>query len=657
MSKSKKAKKVRSVPKETHTTSSMDFVTRFQPYFSPIIFFVACLLYVNTVFYDYTQDDAIVIYDNMFTEKGFEGIPGHLKNDTFYGFFKTEGKAKLVSGGRYRPLTPIMFSIENAIFGEAPFAKHLINILLYGLLCILIYKTLILLFLPSLGGQNGFHLFVFLAALLFTAHPIHTEAVANIKGRDEIMSMMGAVLGLYYAFKYIDSPKTKFLLFAGIAYFLGLMSKETTITYLAVIPLAAYYFRPKSFMKVGKPMLIVFVSSLFFIVIRTSVLGFDFGGTPQELMNNPFLKIVGNSYVPFEFGEKAATIIYTLGKYIGLLLFPHPLTHDYYPRHIALMTFGNWQVILSLLLYLGLGLYAIKNFKKRNITSFCILYFIVTTSIVSNIIFPIGTNMSERFMFMPSLGFCVLIAYLAHNFSGNQSKKFVLLGVGLILLAYSAKTVSRNQVWKDDFTLFTTDVKTSTNSAKVLNAAGGALVTESAKPENVNQQQQMLQTAVPYLNKALEIHPNYKNAALLLGNAYFYQGNFDAAIKSYERALAIAPEYKEAVKNLAIAYRDGGRRAGEIEQNLQKAKEYLNRSIQLVNTDPDSYRLLGITHGMDGEHPEAIKYFTKVVELLPNNASAYVNLGKAYKYYGDEESSQKMFQKAIQLDPKALEKN
>lgn len=654
MPKRKKENKIKVSPK---TIKSIPLSIKEKIIYPLTVFLSAFLLYATTIGYEYTQDDAIVIYDNMFTEQGLAGIPGHLNNDTFYGFFKTEGKAKLVSGGRYRPLTPIMFSIENAIFGKGPGAKHFINITLYGLLCVIIYHLLLLMLKPIYGDKKGFYLFTFLAALLFATHPIHTEAVANIKGRDEIMSMMGAVLSLYFTLKYMDNKKFIYLFGIGFTFFLGLMSKETTITYLAIIPLAAYYFRPNTFKKVYTPAFIILFSSIVFIVIRTSVLGFDFGGTPKELMNNPFLKIVDNTYVPFSFGEKAATIMYTLGKYILLLIFPHPLTHDYYPRHIDIMSFSNWQVILSAVVYLALGIYAVLNFKKKDLVSFSILYFFITLSIVSNIVFPIGTNMSERFLFMPSLGFCLLLAFAFFKYSSKVNVNLLTSLAVIIIIAYSYKTINRNSVWKNDFTLFTTDVKTSTNSAKVLNAAGGALVTESYKPENASKKLDMLDTAIPYLNKALTIHPNYKNAALLLGNAYFYKGEFDSAIKSYERALAIAPEYPEAIKNLAIAYRDGGRRAGEKEKDLDKAKRYLQRSIQLVDTDPDAYRLLGITHGMAGEHPEAIKYFTKVTEMLPTNASAFVNLGKAYQYYGDTESSQLAFQKAIQIDPKALENN
>jgi len=616
-----------------------------------LIFAFACLIYSNTITHGYTQDDAIVIYDNMFTKEGFRGIGGHLGNDTFYGFFKVDGKAKLVSGGRYRPLTPIMFSIEYALFGEKPMAGHIINVLLYGFLCMLIYKTLLLLFKNRIKADSETVLYLFLCALIYTAHPLHTEVVANIKGRDEIMSMMGAILALLYTIKYIDSNRVSNLLWVGISFFIGLMSKENTITFLAVIPLSAYIFRSEHLRKSMTPFLVALGSTLAFLAIRSSILGMDFGGTPMELMNNPYLKIEGNQYVPFSSGEKGATIIYTLGKYLQLLIFPHPLTHDYYPRHVEMMTIGNWKVIASLLAYIALMVLAIRGIIRKSVTGYAIGFFIITISIVSNIVFPIGTNMSERFMFMPSLGFAIGLTLLVRHLLGKVSNSVPTIVLGVLIFAFAAKTYTRNFVWESDYKLFTTDVKTSNNSAKVLNAAGGALLSESFNVTNDAEKNRMIAEAIPYLKKSLSIHPNYKNAALLLGNAYSYQKDYTNAISAYERALTIAPNYAEATKNLAITYRDAGRKAGEVERDLPKAKRYLKQSLQLADNDSDTYRLLGVTEGMSGNHPEAIKYFTKVTEMTPRDASAFVNLSKAYQYYGDEENAKAALSKALQIDP------
>ena len=104
---------------------------------------LSIVLYANTITHDYTQDDAIVINDNEFTTQGFAGIPALLKYDTFRGFFKVDGKEKLVSGGRYRPLTPVMFAIEYQLFGYNPVIGHLLNILWFTLLVLVLYLSLI----------------------------------------------------------------------------------------------------------------------------------------------------------------------------------------------------------------------------------------------------------------------------------------------------------------------------------------------------------------------------------------------------------------------------------------------------------------------------------------------------------------------------------
>ena len=182
MSKHKKPKKqlVKKKSKATVSTLSSNWQINTKLH-KLLIFVVAFLLYANTLTHEYTQDDAIVIYDNMFTTKGFSGIPGILKYDTFFGFFKVEGKDKLVAGGRYRPLTLVMFAVEYAIFGKSPFIGHLGNVLLYGLLGIVLYLLLLKLFRAREDIPLA-ALFALVITLFFIAHPIHTEVVANIKG-------------------------------------------------------------------------------------------------------------------------------------------------------------------------------------------------------------------------------------------------------------------------------------------------------------------------------------------------------------------------------------------------------------------------------------------------------------------------------------------
>jgi protein O-mannosyl-transferase len=643
------------LPNTPKSVTKIDVATKYR-WHGWIVLIFGVALYVNTITHQFTQDDAIVIYDNMYTTKGVSGLKGLFTKDTFFGFFKEEGKAKLVSGGRYRPFTPAMFALEYQLVGKSPWLGHLINILLYGFLCLMVYKLLISLICHKEDSESKRYL-VFAAALIFAAHPLHTEAIANIKGRDEIMSMLGSIIALFAMLKYVDSKQTKYIILACISFFIAFLSKENTITFLAVIPLSLYYFRDMNAKEAMMKSAILLLPTILFLIIRASVLGNDFGGTPMELMNNPYLKLVNGSYVPFDLGEKMATIMFTLGKYVQLLVLPHPLTHDYYPRYIDIMHFSDISVLISLGLYMIIAFLALKGLKTKHIIGFSCAYFIITLSIVSNIVFPIGTNMSERFMFMPSLGFAILIGYFMQQYIFEKfGKQMFYISLGVIISLYSIKTITRNFVWESDYTLFTTDVKTSKNSAKVLNAAGGALTTEAANEKNETKRREMLSQSIEYLNQAILVHPTYKNAYLIMGNAHYYLKEYDKAIAVYESALNIDPEFKDAQTNLAITLRDAGRQAGEVENNLEKSESLLIRSYQLTPNDSETLRLLGVVNGIKGNHLEAVKYFTKIVEVDPKNATGFVNLSNAYRNAGDLINADKYMKNALAIDPEILEK-
>ena len=221
---------------------------------------------------------------------------------------------------------------------------------------------------------------------------------------------------------------------------------------------------------------------------------------------------------------------------------------------------------------------------------------------------------------------------------------------------YGLKTFSRNWVWKDNYSLFTTDVRTSGNSAKALNAAAGAL-TDASKVETDEQKKQaMLADAKKYLQKALEIHPNYKNAWLILGNVYYFSGDSQKALDTYDTALSLDPNYGEAIRNKALVLRVLGRKVGETEQDLAKAMIMFKESYYLNNQDSETVRLLGLGEGMAGRHAEAIKYFQRYVQMVPNEAHGYVLLSQAYQNLGNQELALANRQKALKLDPKAFDK-
>lgn len=639
------------------------------------LLFLLCgfLLYGNTLNHDYTLDDAIVITENQFTKKGFSGIWDQLSNDQFMGFYGE--KKELVSGGRYRPLSMVLFNIEYALFGENPFFSHLMNVLFYilnGILLFMVLKKL----LPEKQIPDGFISLALLVSLLWFFHPIHTEVVANVKGRDEIMAFCGELLVLLLLLKFINLKKTIYLIGIGVFYFFTLLAKENAITWLAIFPLTIYFFKPDKFKKAIPAFGVIFLMAICWFYLRYQVVGGGISNVADNLMNDPFLE--STVY------EKYATIVYTLGKYIQLLFFPHPLTYDYYPKHIPIVDWKNPMVLTTLLIYLFLIIIAVKGFFKKHITAFGILFFIITLSIASNLIFPIGAFMNERFVYVSSFGFSLILGYYLIYGATNwvktiQNRKNLLWGITtVVFLAYAGKTISRNQVWKDNLTLATHDANISINGAKSNVMAGGLLTEEASKTNNPAEKRKLLEQAIKHLQRAVSIYPEYIDALLLMGNAQWdLTKDASNSMPYYMRILSINPMHSNAWQNIFIVleqaksvdykiktyktllkynpneiqvYLNLGRAYGKEKNNLSQAQYYFNQGLKV---SPQNYELLsnlGTVYGLQSNYSEAIKVLEKAASIKPNIAKVHIDLGLSYYYNGEKEKARAQFDQAVQLD-------
>lgn len=619
-----------------------------------LLFAFSCLLYANTLGHAYALDDAIVITENVIVQKGPAAWGELFGNDTFYGFFQDRDKLNLVSGGRYRPLSLAMFGLESMI-SDGAFIHHLFNLVWYGGLVLLLFSLLTKIQRHRTPDRQDLW-FPLLATLLFAAHPIHTEVVANIKGRDEIMALLGCLGAAWFCWKAIDKEDFIQAVFAAVCLFLALLSKETSITFLAVIPLLIYTLR-RDF-RLGQlayavPLVVV---AVIFLIIRSSVLETGDNSPVMELMNNPFVKLENGRWVAFSFAEWSATIVYGLGKYLQLLFFPIVQSHDYYPRAFGMPSWGDWQVILAFLANIALLIFGFLSLRKRPWLAAGILTYFVTLSIVSNILFPVGTLISERFLFFPSLGLALALGYVDYRSSNAIGKNKTVLGVLLLIIAlYSIKTVTRNNVWKDNYTLFTTDVEHEPGSAKLQNAAAGVKVDHFIGLPQSQQQsakgQQLLKEAVAHIDQAVKIHPTYKQAYAIRGTANLLAKNYDAAIADLDRALELDPGYEDVSKKLLITYREAGQFYGEKQGDLKKSQLYLQRALQMNPRDYEALRLSGVLNGVGGRKEQAISFFKKAAEVNPNNADAWWNLGVAYYQNNQQEIANQQFAKAKQLEP------
>ncbi len=475
-------------------------------------------LYGASIPYGYMLDDQMVIWGNAYVQRGFAGLNDIFAYDSFMGYFQKQ--QFLLEGGRYRPLSLATFAVEVGIFGKGSpnliYVSHIVNILLYGATGVLLYRILLGLFPLKEGGRWYFGV-PFIASVFFVLHPLHSECVANIKGRDEILALLGALAALYATLKYFDTNRILWLILSGVFLLLGVLSKENALTFLAVIPLTVYFFTNVSGGRNFGASIPLLLAGLIFILVRYNALGYmlNHGNDTTDLMNNPFLGMTG--------GERLATIFLTLGWYVKLLFVPHPLTHDYYPYHVPKVGWSDWRALLSLALYLGMGIWALMNLKKRRIPAYTILFYLFTLSIVSNLFVSVGTFMNERFLYMPSVAFCILAGWffarkLPALIKESEDKPSVLGAMVLLAIAglFAFRTVTRVPDWKDAMSLNKSAVRVSENSAR----SHCFYVTALYKEQYIGATDRAVKAALVdtmeyHIKRSLEINPNY-GAALIM---------------------------------------------------------------------------------------------------------------------------------------------
>lgn len=502
-----------------------------------LLFIITSALYYPTLDYEYVLDDKMVFTENQFVEKGFAGIPDILNHDSFQGYFGE--KKDLLQGARYRPFSVVSFAIEYGFVGNHNSAlSHAINIILYALLGWLIFWLLTQLSIPWPYKEWYFSL-PFLATLIYILHPLHIEAVANVKGRDEVLTFIFVILSWSCFLKKEKKSMIINYLLGGILFFCALMTKENALTFLAVIPASLFVFRNMGMKRLFVPVVVLIIPTFLYFLIRFNVIGYLFNPPGKEitdLLNNPFAEM--------SLSERFATISYTLGMYLKLLFVPYPLTHDYYPYHIPRMNGSQPIVWLSLIANATLFLWSMWAMFKRNIFAFFVFFYYATLSIVSNILISVGVFMNERFAFIPSLAFAVVIPLLIIRIPFKSKKlRSTILGsiLALMFVAYAYITIQRLPAWESPFSLNASAIQVSENSARANLFYGVELYKKATDDPNAKEKYSILDEAMVYVDRSLEIYPKYSSAlkmkAGILGAQFAKDNNADRILNEYRKLM------------------------------------------------------------------------------------------------------------------------
>ncbi|MEO8368553.1 MAG: hypothetical protein ABI806_05090, partial [Candidatus Solibacter sp.] len=398
--------------------------------------------------------------------------------------------------GLYRPVTTFSFLFNYSILGNGtdPSGYHWLNLILHMVNVGLVYLLGLVIFqqLP----------YALVLAALWGIHPVLTESVTNIVGRADMLSALGVLTALHAYRKSLETSGGRRVMWTAVialACAIGMFSKEATIVVLAVIVIYDLTFgRAASWTSRVPGYIAAIVPCLAFLYVRVQVLGgaastgFPFGDNP----------LIGASFL-----VSRMTAIKVIGRYLALLAWPRWLSYDYSFNENPLYGGGiaNWEdlkAVLSLLVCLAACALAVFCYRNRKPVFFAVAFFFATLAPTSNLIILIGSIMAERFLYLPSIGFIVLVVYGAHQLSQQLTSRWpayrsvVPAALVILLIGYTGRTASRNADWADQGRFWRSGAEAAPNSYKTnLTVANNTLFVS----------EQDWATAILQVNRALAI--------------------------------------------------------------------------------------------------------------------------------------------------------
>ncbi|XP_049928438.1 protein O-mannosyl-transferase TMTC3 isoform X1 [Epinephelus moara] len=617
--------------------------------------------YWNSLLCGFVFDDVSAILDN----KDLRPVTP-LRNLFLNDFWGTP-MAEERSHKSYRPLTVLTFRL-NYLFSELSAASyHLLNVVLHGVVCVLFLRVCRL-FLDKTSSL--------VAALLFAVHPIHTEAVTGVVGRAELLSSI-FLLAAFLAYTKSTGADHS-IVWAPIALTVILVAaatlcKEQGITVVGIccvhevfvaqgftLPMLLDTLRQVLQGKDGFPyavlqtllkLIVLVISTLLLVIIRVQVI--------QSQL--PVFTRFDNPAAVSPTPARQLTFNYLLPVNAWLLLNPSELCCDWTMGTIPLVeSLLDLRNLATLVFYTFLGLLAYHSLRYRHSSAKTVimaLSLIVLPFIpASNLFFPVGFVVAERVLYVPSMGFCVLVA---HGFKmvtqKGHMKKVSWLIIGVLLTTHAVKTFNRNWDWESEYTLFTSALKVNKNNAKLWNNVGHALENQNnyaralryflqatrVQPDdigahmnvgrtykNLNKSKEaedaylvaksLMPQVIPGKKYATRVAPNHLNVYINLANLIrANESRLEEADQLYRQAISMRPDFKQAYIS-----------RGELLLKMNKlteARDAYLRALELDRTNADLWYNLAIVNIEMKDPSEALKNFNHALELNPRHKLALFN--------------------------------
>jgi protein O-mannosyl-transferase len=524
---------------------------------------ISLLIYANTLTSGFVYDDEMYVRRNI-----------AVTHPTLTLLFKVDKYANV-----FRPVTFATLAMNWVTGHEHTFGYHLVNVLLNAAVPLLLYFLLLSLLDSVPRGRT----IAFVAALLYAVHPIHTEAVAWISGRSEVLAA-GFLLAAWLL-HLKDKP-----LPALLCFLLAMMSKESAI---AFIPLALVGDYARGKLKPASRYAWFAGMGVLYLALLWNAQGGRFGEKGFSPIDNPLAS--------FPVKWRILNALRVAWKYIGLHVYPAKLSCDY--SYNAILLFANWKRTLpaavATAVVLALWIWAVRR-RTCGWTLAGAIY-LAPFAVTANILVSTGTLMGERLAYLPSAGFCLLVALIWVQLEQRRARlaRGVLIAV---LIALATRTVVRNRDWRNDWTLFSAAVRAYPQNAKMRANLGGLYL-----------QRGQLDEAEAELNKALQIFPDFPEALEL-------KGLVEARKNQDQEALELF------VKALSKVHRD-----------------YIHHDVMAVNLAAQLIKL--------GRNEDALKVLNETIEEAPEISRAWSNRAVIRYQQGEVAPARSDAEEALRLDP------
>ena len=424
----------------------------------------------------------------------------------------------------YRPLNRATYLLDYWIFGMSPMWFHAVNIFIHLLNVILLYATGARI-LKNRGAA-------FVAALLFAVHPVNSEAVNFISARNTLLSLF-FYLAFFLAFMHAREKGARWPLFSAFLFFCGLLSKETSFMLIALIALYTLVPLPGAVSEKGRMNLLSILPYLFFAGVYFVMRIYSLHG------------MMGISIPDVGLLSRLARNYHIIPQYIALLVFPTDLTVCHtIPEADLFSPFWFFPVWVALFVAIW---FIIRSRNKAAL--FGLAWYAMNYLPISNIV-PIPSEpMTERFLYLPAVGFFLLVgAGITRLFNLQRARRPAWGIIAVIAIALAMVTIHRNLDWKDGYSLFASAVKNNPASSEAHYNLGTAI-----------REKGDLSTARQEWETALKLNPTNSDALIQMGTFEAMQGDLQRAERYYIAALnspggRADPEKSMAHYNLGKIY-------------------------------------------------------------------------------------------------------